>query len=786
MIGKTISHFQIVESLGTGGMGVVYKAEDTRLHRFVAVKILPDEVARDPHALSRFRREAQAASALNHPNICQIHDLVEEEGQLFLVMELLEGRTLDHVITDKPLPIPQLIDLAIQIADALDAAHSAGIVHRDVKPGNIFVTRNGTAKVLDFGLAQVEPTHTAISEIDTMSRPLTEAGTTIGTVAYMSPEQARGEDLDARTDLFSFGAVLYEMATGSRAFSGSTSAVIFDAILHAPPTPPTRLNPKIPPEIERIIGKATEKDRELRYQSAAEIRSDLKRLKRESESGVTAAATARSTAWRWAVPMATAIAVVAVLAVWYATTSRRQTIDSIAVLPFVNSGQQASVDYLSDGITEGVISTLSQLRQLRVMARSTVFHYKGKDIDPREVGRELGVKGVVEGRLAEHDGDVSISADLVDVATGAELWGQQYSEKLSDAQALQQDVSRDIATQLRLQLTSTQQQQINRKDTQSGEAYRLYLEGRYFWNKRTPEGLRRAADLFEQAIRRDPTYARAYSGLADSYTLMTNYFALRPREALPKARESALKAVQLDDSLGEAHASLGLTIDEMDLNPEASNREYRRAIELTPNYPSAHHWLSINVAQRGHIDEGLAEARRALELDPLNLPLNQNLADILTFARRYEDAIRQYRHTLELNPNFFDEHLLMGFTLHASGNDEAAQKELQMWADSTTDRAAGEEMTQGLRIWKRAGPDAFFHFMAINDIKRSQTEYIPPSYIAGWYANAGDVNAAFEWLQKAIDEPDNYVLYLRIDPSFDRLRADPRYQPLLERLKLDH
>jgi eukaryotic-like serine/threonine-protein kinase len=786
MFGRTISHYRIVEKLGGGGMGVIYRAEDTRLGRKVAIKLLPEHLAASVQALERFRREARAASALNHPNICHIYDLLEEEGQLYLVMELLEGRSLDHVIVAKPLPTGQLIDLGIQIADALDAAHAAGVIHRDLKPANIFITRSGAAKVLDFGLAKLEGMPVASTDLPTLSRPLTDAGTTMGTVSYMSPEQARGEELDPRTDLFSFGDVLYEMATGCRAFTGTTSAIIFDAILHSTPTAVSRLNPKVPVELERIIAKATERDRELRYQSAAEIRSDLKRLKRESESGVSvAAAGTGKKAWRWAVPVLGAILIVGALAGWYLTRSRQQTIDSIAVLPFANSSREPAVDYLSDGITEGVISTLSQLRPLRVLARSTVFRYKGKDIDPRQVGRELGVKAIVEGRLEERDGNISIAADLVEVSTGAELWGQQYSQRLSDASALQQEVSSDIAAQLRLRLTSAEQQRLNRSDTQNGEAYRLYLEGRYFWNKRTSENLRRAVDLFQQAVNKDPSYARAYSGLADSYALMTNYFALRPREALPKAREAALKAVKLDDGLGEAHASLGLVIAEADLDIDASERELRRALELNPNYPSTHHWLSASFAQRGRTDEALAEARRALELDPLSFALNQNLADCLAFARRYDDAMRQYRRTLELDPTNASEHELMGWTFYASGDTEAAQRELQIFADTAPNRDEGKGMNEGLKLWKREGPQAFLRFLAVSDVKRSETEYVPPAFIALDYALAGDRDAAFDWLQKAIDEPDSYVLYLRIDPGYEKIRSDPRYRQLLKRLKLD-
>ncbi|HEV2112859.1 MAG TPA: protein kinase, partial [Terriglobales bacterium] len=721
MPGRTISHYTIAGKLGGGGMGVVYRAEDTRLGRQVAIKLLPEHLADSPTALERFRREARAASALNHPNICQIYDLLEEDGQLFLVMELLEGCTLDHVIGDKPLPLPQIIEFGTQISDALDAAHTAGVTHRDLKPGNIFVTRSGTVKILDFGLAKMERETTAAADVVTVSQPLTDAGTTLGTAAYMSPEQALGQEVDARTDLFSFGAVLYQMATAERAFAGTTTAAIFDAILHKAPAPAGRVNTKVPAELERIIGKALEKDRELRYRSAAEIRTDFKRLKRESESGVTVAAMPAQQSPRrwWAVATAAVIVTAAAALTWFLGRGKTEKIDSIAVLPFANSSQKPEMDYLSDGITEGVISTLSQLPEIRVLARSTVFHYKGKDVDPRQVGRELGVMAVVEGRLEERDGDISVVADLVDTTTGAELWGEQYSERSAQAMSLQQKVASDIANQLRLRLTATEQQRLTHSETQNPEAYKLYLQGRYFWNKRTPDGLRRAADYFQQAVNADPNYARAYSGLADAYTLMTNYGALRPKEALPKAKEAARKAVELDDNLAEAHASLGLITEEAELDPVAGERELRHAIGLNPNYPSAHHWLSIDLAEREHFDEALTEARRALELDPLSLPLNQNLADIMSYAHRCDEAIRQYQHTLEIDPTHFDEHGLLSGTYFNCGNTEMAQKELQAFAEAVPDSASKKEAAEALEIWRHSGYQASARFQAVTDAKRS-------------------------------------------------------------------
>jgi eukaryotic-like serine/threonine-protein kinase len=793
--GNRFDRYEILSPLGKGGMGEVYLAQDARLRRKVALKLLPREFTLDPGRVRRFELEAQAASALNHPNIITIHEIGEAAGSYFIAMEFIDGRTLRQRMASERMELMEILDVAVQVAGGLTEAHNAGIIHRDIKPENVMVRPDGFIKVLDFGLAKLTESSSSIVETEATTAGLnTATGAVMGTPKYMSPEQVRALDLDARSDIFSFGAVLYEMIAGGSPFQGTTTGEITGAILFQALVPLSRVNASAPAELDRIVSKALEKDRERRYQSVKELLVDLKQLKRrlevEAEHGkLPAAITSRelvaapvAPARRYRLGAIFVVSVLLVIGLGYWSFSHRlpdgTTFDSIAVMPFDNLTHDEKIEYLSDGVTDSLINSLSELPNIKVIARSSVFSYKNQTPDLRQVAQRLNVQAVLTGRVLAQDNALDIRVELTDPQHNLHLWGEHYTRKTADIFAVQDEIARQVTDALRVRLSAGQQEQVTKRYTQNADAYRLYLQGRFQSNEGSEENVKRAVSLFDQAIALDPRYALAYAARAETYFGMGD-ISLPMREAKKKVEQDIASALSIDDKLAEARMTRANLEFQYDWDFARAEDDFKRVIALNPNLAEAHHQYSYYLALTGRPMDATVEMKLAQQLDPVNPSIVADMTLPFLMSRQFDQAIAQSRQALDMFPDLFLPHMGLGSALFEKGDRAAGVQELKKAAAIDPN-----PIVTGLlgNAYAKSGRKDEARQL-LDELKKKSTErYVAPYWIAMIYVGLDEKDEAFAWLEKAYQERSWWLVWIKMEPMLDGLRNDPRFVDLMRRV----
>jgi serine/threonine-protein kinase len=782
--------YQIIEELGKGGMGKVYKALDTEIKEKIALKLINPEISADKRTIERFQNELKFARKISHRNVCRMYDLNKEEGSYYITMEYVSGEDLKSMIGMMgQLSAGKAISVAKQVCEGLTEAHRLGVVHRDLKPQNIMIDKEGNARIMDFGIAR-----------SLKAKGITGAGVMVGTPEYMSPEQAEVKEIDQRSDIYSLGIILYEMVTGRVPFEGETPLGIAMKHKGEEPPDPREFNSQIPEDLSRVILRCMEKDKEKRYQSAGEVRSELENIEKgipttervipKRKPITSKEITVTFGLKKLLIPALVAVVLIVIALIVWQPWSQKEAVPipsdnpSIAVLPFVDLSPKKDQEYFCDGMTDEIIAKLSRFKGWKVIPRTSMMRYKNTDKDIKKIGQELDVTTILEGSIGKESDDIRVNAKLIRIEDSISLWSDTYEKKLESVFAIQSDVAEKIANALQVELSPEEKERLEKKPTENLEAYNLYLQGRYFWNKRTVEGLKRGIEYFRDAVDKDQGYAQAYIGLAESYVLLPHYGHFLPKEAYPEAKKAVLKALEIDNTLAGAHATMAAILNEYELDWEGAEREFIRSIELNPSYATAHHWYGLFLMRMARFDEAIKEIKRALEIDPLSLVINRNVGRIFYYAGKLDQAIEVLQKTLEMNPNFSYTHSIIGRIYLQNSLYDKALLELQKEKSILGDWNPLIEPAIGIvyvKMGKRDKAQELLDYL----IERTKGEYIPASTIAGLYFVLGENDQGFKWMEKAYEERGFWLTFIKINHAYDSIRSDPRFKALLKKMNLE-